>query len=1153
MRARLVRTTTSVRRPDSDDFSALVSPGWHAVDHRSLGLLSMDLESRYEVHLANGEEGVPGQVSELIHPADVLRISPDGWVVCNVRRTLNEHGDEFVRSWVSAVEIDPDSDQHRSVHLFDPTDVDAAIARLGSLSAPPIVTDHEPWNTADRLTHHAWASHDWAPYIADEIVAEDRRAMMAVVTEGRDATDEAFGVLDHLQTSVTTIAARRDDLVLVRIAANRVEMEWDWLAIYQFADGLCVRIIAFDPDDLTAAVEELTRLATDTTDVETLFINAQLSMLASASTAGDRRRLGWLLAPNVAWVDHRKIGYGVHDAVDLERRVVARDELTDHFVIRVSRDLRHDMADTCTAMSLVEGSGAMSDGGTVETSYMIVARADGATGLGTHIEQFEVDDLVSANARFDAWLAERTWRPVNDAVLLGGLVNVCARAELADDALARFADNFTARLLDGSTVTRHDLVADVATLGSLGFGVAERTVLAVRGNRFALVESVDEADSTDRRLVVHEIDHEAHITRQAVFGPTDLRAAIDVLRDWSRPDGLTADTLGVRWERALLDLDPDTVAELTTDDFETVDHHPLSLLNMSRDEFLELQRRADPDGAGFDFAACIHRSSDHGFVTSNSVNSPFSANGTGHEHPLVVGLFRNGKVWRQESYPQDRLDDAIARYEQHVREVTGGGADHDGPTNRADRLRRERLDADGVSASGVQTLAVRGDDLALHYVDADGPRIDLTQWGDDQLLEHATYTPDQFDDALADLDERHLQRLHPVEAARLAFIAGFWRAFAKGDIGEYAPRAAYDTVDHRPLGWAADHSFDDRLLTGVGDLTWVDQIHHLDDGLVCNTRTTVRGGLGSVLTQRQINLIDHVPRNGRRRTEFFDVDDLDAALERRRQWMAERADQPVASNDAFIVDELADDVARNLPLDRFMTLLAPDFEATLADGRTINRADLEAGRATPADLGYGSGVRDLFATRFDDLAVIEIVSDDGTPHWAVVELDGDRLLRRRSTFDARRDAGVLLDQATVRSLQLTATAGARTLFDFGRSLRESDVDAAIELLAPDLIVVDHRPIGLGTMDRDGYAASVRSAMSFGSTTFTRSFRQADGTALSAARTYYPGAGGGVDFVDTATLLVTDGEHVTRIEHFDPDDMAAAVARYDELAAETPAR
>ena len=73
----------------------------------------------------------------------------------NVRRTLNEHGDEFVRTWLAAVEIDPDSDQHRSVHLFDPTDVDAAIARLESLSTPPIVADHEPWNTADRLIHDA--------------------------------------------------------------------------------------------------------------------------------------------------------------------------------------------------------------------------------------------------------------------------------------------------------------------------------------------------------------------------------------------------------------------------------------------------------------------------------------------------------------------------------------------------------------------------------------------------------------------------------------------------------------------------------------------------------------------------------------------------------------------------------------------------------------------------------------------------------------------------------------------------------------------------------------------------------------------------------------------------------------------------------------
>ena len=1152
LRARLVRTTASVRRPDSDDFSALVSPDWHAVDHRSLGLLSMDAESRYEVHVSMDEDAARGQVSEKIHPADVLRITPDGWVVSSVRRTLNEHGDEFVRTWLGAVEIDPDSDQHRSVHLFDPTDVDAAIARLESLATPPIAADHEPWNTADRLVHEAYASHDWESRVADTVAIEDRRAIVGTSASGRDELMEGFGGIDSFETTVTTSATRRDDLALVSVAAQGKRFEWDWLAIYQFDDELCFRIVSFDPDDLAEAVDELNRLAMETKDVETLVLNAQLSLQPSAVTAGDARRIGLLYTPSASWVDRRRIGYGVNDVHDLERRTRVTDDMTDGWVTRVVRDLRHDFSAGLTTIAVVGESGSTSDGATVDTAYVAVGRGDSATGLTTDMEQFEVDEVDAAHARFGEWVEERTWRPSNDAVLLGGLVNVFIRAELVDDAIGRLADRFTAALADDSIVSKDDVVADVALLGALGFGVAERTVLAVRGTRFALIESVSESDPHDRRLVVHEIDHEAHIKRLAVFPPKDLRAALDVLGEWSRPAGLTADTLGVRWERALLDLDADTVAELTSDDFEVVDHHPLSLLNMSRDEFLELQRRADPDGAGFDFAACIHRSSDHGFVTSNSVNSPFSANGTGHEHPLVVGLFRNGKVWRQESYPQDRLDDAIARYEQHVREVTGDDANHDGPTNRADRLQRARLDADGVSAAVVQTLAVRGDDLALHYVDTDDPRVDLTQWDDDgQLLDHLTYTPDQFDHALAELDDRHMQRLHPVDAARLTFIAGFWRALAKGDLGEYAPRAAYDVVDHRTLGWASDHSVDDRLLAGVGDLTWVDQIHHLDDGLVCNTRTTVRGGLGSVLTQRQINLIDHVSRNGRRRTEFFDVDDLDAALERRRQWMTERADQPVASNDAFIVDQLADDVARNLPLERFLTLLASDFEATLADGRTIDRADLEAGRATPADLGYGSGVRDLFATRFDDLAVIEITSEDGVTSWVVLETH-DRLLTGLSVFDERGDAGVSLDLSSARLSGVVATTGLRTMITFGRCLMNSDADGAIGMLAPDFVMVDHRPIGLGTMDNEAYAASIRSAMSLGSTTITRSLRLADGTALSISRNYYPGAGSGQDYVDTATVVAGDDAHVTRIEHFDPDDMASAVARFHELAADAAA-
>ena len=383
---------------------------------------------------------------------------------------------------------------------------------------------------------------------------------------------------------------RRDDLVLVRVSGNGKRFERDWLAIYQFEGELCVRIVSFDPDDLADAIEELTRLAMDTTDVETLLANAQLHLQPSAVTAGDSLRLGRLYAPDGAWIDRRLIGTGVNNVTDLENRTRVTDDMTDGYVVRVARELRHNVAATFVNAALVEASGSTSMA-TLETSYVTVVLGDPATGLVAAIEQFEVDDLVAADARFDEWVAERTWRPVNDAVLLGGLVNVYARAELLDDRAGRLAADFTTTLPDGSTVTADDLAAGVATFGALGLGVAERTVLAVRGNRFALVESVDEADPTVRQLVVHEIDDQARIARLAVVPLTDLpraRSTCSVSGPGRPVSPPTRSACG--GVRALLDLDADTVAELTTDDFEGVDHHPLSLLNISRDEFLELQR-----------------------------------------------------------------------------------------------------------------------------------------------------------------------------------------------------------------------------------------------------------------------------------------------------------------------------------------------------------------------------------------------------------------------------------------------------------------------------------------------------------------------------------------------------------------------------------
>ncbi len=84
--------------PDSDDFSALGAPDWHAVDHRSLGLRTMDAESRYDVHVIEAEDGARTTESiELIHPRRpaITRMagrSPPS------DRTLNEHGDELLRT-----------------------------------------------------------------------------------------------------------------------------------------------------------------------------------------------------------------------------------------------------------------------------------------------------------------------------------------------------------------------------------------------------------------------------------------------------------------------------------------------------------------------------------------------------------------------------------------------------------------------------------------------------------------------------------------------------------------------------------------------------------------------------------------------------------------------------------------------------------------------------------------------------------------------------------------------------------------------------------------------------------------------------------------------------------------------------------------------
>ena len=401
MRARLVRTTTSVRRPDSDDFSALVSPGWHAVDHRSLGLLSMDADNRYEVHVAFDEEAVEGQVSDMLHPADVLRISLDGWVLCNVRRTLNEHGDEFVRTWLAAVEIDPDSDQHRSVHLFDPTDVDGAIAHLESMGASD--RNESDGSPAPREAGEEQPDGFRELGVADlaaDVVVDDRRVPVRG-TDTDTGVEEPASFSELAQQFEFTpvqvfIRSRRLRLALLEGRVREgSDGEYGGLQVHRLdTKGRIELIVSFDEDQLRPAIAELNRLDVEMSDLQR---RATVSALYDASAwSGRLDPEGYIMRPDVTWVDHRHMAINSNGLAEIVERNRQLHELVPDLHLFVGQI---GLVEPPLFAGSIAYRGTTVDGADIDDGYAAVWQLDAPTGLIARADLYEASDLATASAR----------------------------------------------------------------------------------------------------------------------------------------------------------------------------------------------------------------------------------------------------------------------------------------------------------------------------------------------------------------------------------------------------------------------------------------------------------------------------------------------------------------------------------------------------------------------------------------------------------------------------------------------------------------------------------------------------------------------------------------------------------------------------------
>ena len=202
-----------------------------------------------------------------LYIADVHRLNDISVVVTHV-----VHGttaESFAAEWREIIVLQGVGDRMSRCDMFDEEDFDAALAKFEELSPHEGRLKNAASEVVDRVNAY-FAARDWAALramMATDMVDEDRRRIAnAGVRHGRDAMVGGIQTAADLgaqHIASTVIATRGERLALCRLRYSGRDQRPE--AFYSEALGVAeidadervVAHVAFDPDDIDAAFEEL--------------------------------------------------------------------------------------------------------------------------------------------------------------------------------------------------------------------------------------------------------------------------------------------------------------------------------------------------------------------------------------------------------------------------------------------------------------------------------------------------------------------------------------------------------------------------------------------------------------------------------------------------------------------------------------------------------------------------------------------------------------------------------------------------------------------------------------------------------------------------------------------------------------------------------
>ncbi|WP_197746535.1 BTAD domain-containing putative transcriptional regulator [Mycobacterium cookii] len=478
----------------------------------------------------------------------------------------------------------------------------------------------------------------------------------------------------------------------------------------------------------------------------------------------------------------------------------------------------------------------------------------------------------------------------------------------------------------------------------------------------------------------------------------------------------------------------------------------------------------------------------------------------------------------------------------------------------------------GVKRMTFDTVAVRGGRLLLSRSRALGrdPRADafrtdvlsiLDLDADERIAAILTFDPDDLDAAITELDARYLAgEAAPYSTVWSAVIQGYM-ALNRHELPLMTPDVV--TIDHR-----RGRGFAPGDLSAYLDASWelmpestlyIADVNRLNDiGAVVTHVVHGSTAEGFEAVWREITVLK-AAGDRMSRCEMFDEEDFDAAIAAFNEFgpPARRLE-----NTASQVDKRFQACFGAQDWDVMAEMLSAGF--SIEDRRRVVNAgnlhgrDAELGVHAYAAAGTQNVESTVIATRGQRVTLnhYRFSGGDQSPDafsvemLAVVEIDADERMAAVVVFDAD-DLDAALEELENRYLAGEAAAHARTWTVIAKSFA-SIGRQELPAISPGTAFVDHRrSAAFGATDLSAY---VRAGWDPGQN--IRPHVQAVHRLTDLGAVYSYAAHGisheGFDAAWQGVGLTTvDGDIVNRCEFFDEDDLAAALATFDQLGRPAP--